>query len=65
MEMQGVHSVFVVTSENKVESRGVKTGPTVGGSWLIEEGLKAGEKIVYEGLQKVRTGMTVEPISKK
>jgi len=65
MEIQGVHSVFVVTAENKVESRGVKTGPTVDGSWLIEEGLKAGEKIVYEGLQKVRTGMTVEPIVKK
>ena len=65
MELQGIHSVFVVTDENKIESRRVKTGPTVRGSWLIEEGLKAGEKIVYEGLQKVRPGMTIEPISKK
>ncbi len=65
MEIQGIHSVFIVTNENKIESREVKTGPTVDGSWLIEEGLKAGEKIVYEGLQKVKTGMTVEPIAKK
>ena len=65
MEIQGIHSVFVVTADNKVVSREVKTGPTVDGSWLIEEGLKAGEKIVYEGLQKVKTGMTVEPIAKK
>ena len=65
MEIQGIHSVFVVTDENKIESREVKTGPTVDSSWLIEEGLKAGEKIVYEGLQKVRSGMTVEPINRK
>lgn len=65
MEIQGIHSVFVVTADNKVESREVKTGPTVGGSWLIEEGLKAGERIVYEGLQKVKSGMTVEPVSRK
>ncbi len=65
MEIQGIHSVFVVTDENKVESREVKTGPKVGASWLINEGLKAGEKIVYEGLQKVRTGITIEPVSRK
>lgn len=65
MELQGMHSVFVVTAENKIESREIKTGPTVGNSWLIEEGLKTGEKIVYEGLQKVKSGMTVETVVKK
>ena len=65
MEIQGIHSVFVVDSDNKVVSREIKTGPRVDSSWLVEEGLKAGEKIVYEGLQKVRPGMTVEPIAKK
>jgi len=65
MELQGIHSVFVVTADNKVESREVKTGPKVDSSWLIEDGLKAGEKIVYEGLQKVRPGMTVEQINRK
>ncbi len=65
MEIQGIHSVFVIDNENKVVNREVKTGPTVGGSWLIEEGLKAGERIVYEGLQKVKSGMTVEPVSRK
>lgn len=65
IETQGIHSVYVVNEENKVESREIKTGPTIGSSWLVEEGLVAGEKIVYEGLQKVQSGMTVEPISKK
>lgn len=65
MELQGIHSVFVVTAENKVESREVKTGPKVDNSWLIQDGLKAGEKIIYEGLQKVRSGMLVEPVVKQ
>jgi len=65
IETQGIHSVFVVNEENKVVSREIKTGPTIDSSWLVEEGLEAGEKIVYEGLQKVQSGMTVEPIVKK
>ncbi len=65
MELQGIHSVYVVNDENKIESREIKIGPTINEFWLVESGLKAGEKIVYEGLQKVRSGMTVEPINRK
>ena len=65
MELQGKHSVYVVTSENKVERREVKTGVTIGSNWLILEGLKSGDKIIYEGLQKVRPGITVNPIDIK
>ena len=65
MELQGIHSVYVVNDENKIESREIKIGPTINEFWLVESGLKAGEKIVYEGLQKVRSGMTVEPVIKK
>lgn len=61
-ELQGTHSVFVVDDENIARLRGVKAGPTIGGSWLILEGLKAGERVVYEGLQKVRDGAAVNPI---
>jgi len=39
----------------------VKVGPRVDGLWLIEEGLKPGENVVVEGLQKVREGMVVSP----
>jgi membrane fusion protein (multidrug efflux system) len=60
-ERQGRHSVFVVGEGNKVSVREVQVGPTVNGSWLIREGLKAGEKIVYEGLQRVKEGTIIQP----
>lgn len=62
IELQGTFSVFVVTGDNKVERRAVKAGPKVDAFWLITEGLKPGERIVYEGLQKVRDGITVNPM---
>ena len=61
MELQGLHNVYVVGEENKVETREIKVGPKVGSNWLITEGLKEGEKVIYEGLQKVRDGATVNP----
>ena len=61
MELQGQNSVFVVTTENKVESRQIKTGDKVGDMALVTEGLNAGEKVVIDALQKVRSGMTVIP----
>ena len=63
-ELQGFFSVFVVEEGNKVERREVKVGPKIGGLWLITEGLKSGEKVVYEGLQLVRDGVIVEPTVK-
>jgi membrane fusion protein (multidrug efflux system) len=60
-ELQGITRVFVVGGDNKVEERKVKLGPTLGSSRLILEGLKPGEKIVYEGLQKVADGAVVNP----
>ncbi|MFC2165895.1 efflux RND transporter periplasmic adaptor subunit [Acidobacteriota bacterium] len=61
-ELQGLYSVFVVNDSNQVERREVKVGPKVGKFWLILEGLKPGEKVVYEGLQKVKAGSVVNPI---
>ncbi len=60
-ELQGTYSVFVVAGDNKVARRDIKTGPKVGAFWLITEGLKPGERVVYEGLQKVKDGITVKP----
>lgn len=62
-ELQGQYSVFVVDSENKIERREVKADNKVGDMWLISEGLVSGEKIVYEGLQKVRPGNQVKPVT--
>ncbi|MEM7009366.1 MAG: efflux RND transporter periplasmic adaptor subunit [Thermodesulfobacteriota bacterium] len=61
IELQGKFSVLVVTEDNKVESRPVQVGPTIKEFWLIREGLKPGEKVIYEGLQIVREGQVVIP----
>jgi membrane fusion protein (multidrug efflux system) len=61
-ELQGLFSVFVVNDSNKVEKREVEAGQKVEQFWLILEGLKPGEKVVYEGLQKVKDGAVVNPI---
>jgi RND family efflux transporter MFP subunit len=60
-ELQGSYQVAVVDSENKVNIRPVKVGDTVGSEWVIAEGLKAGDRVVAQGVQKVRPGMTVNP----
>jgi len=60
-EVQGKYLVAVVSPENKVAIRPVKTGAQFEQFRVIEEGLKAGEKVVAEGTQKVRDGMTVSP----
>jgi membrane fusion protein (multidrug efflux system) len=52
----------VVDDSNRARRREVKAGPTVGSFWLILEGLEPGERVVYEGLQKVRDGAAVNPI---
>ena len=59
MELQGLFNVLVVNPEGKIESREVTVGSKVGSLWLIKEGLKPGEKVVYEGLQKVKDGAAV------
>ena len=58
-ELQGKSFVWVVGSDNKVTQRPVTVGSQIGGSLLIVEGLKAGERVVVEGLQKVREGAEV------
>lgn len=61
IELQGRYSLFVVTKENKIESRQVEVGDVVDDFWLINSGLKAGDKVVLEGIQKVRAGMEIIP----
>jgi len=65
MELQGLYFVNVVDSENKVQRKEVKVGPRIESFWLITEGLEPGEKVVYEGLQKTRDGIAVNPTVKK
>ena len=60
-ELQGSYQVALVGADNKVTIKVVKTGPVEGNLWVIDEGLKPGDRIVVEGLQRVRSGMTVVP----
>ncbi|MGD9975516.1 MAG: efflux RND transporter periplasmic adaptor subunit [Desulfatirhabdiaceae bacterium] len=60
-ELQGSYQVAVVGPDNKVDIRPVKVGDRIGPLWVITEGLKPGEQVIAEGVQKVRPGMTVQP----
>jgi len=64
-ELQGLYSVFVVDDGGKASKREVEVGPKVKQFWLITEGLKPGERVVYEGLQKVKSGGIVKPVVKE
>ena len=65
MELQGLYNVYVVAADNTAKIREITVGPKVGSDWLIAEGLKPGERVVYEGLQKVRDGAPVKPTTVK
>jgi membrane fusion protein (multidrug efflux system) len=60
-ELQGGYQIAAVGDENKVSIRAVKVGDRVGTQWIIVDGLKRGERVVAEGVQKVRPGMQVNP----
>ncbi len=62
-ELQGMYQVAVVGSDDKVSVRTVKVGERSGLMWIIDEGLKPGERVVVEGVQKVRDGMPVKVTS--
>lgn len=53
--------VMVVGAENKVEARVVQTAEALGDKWVVTEGLKPGERIIVEGLQRARPGTQVQP----
>jgi membrane fusion protein, multidrug efflux system len=60
-ELQSIYSVAVVGTDNKVVFRNVKVGPREGSLWVIEQGVNPGDRVVVEGIQKVREGVVVAP----
>lgn len=60
-ELQGSFQVAIVGNDNKVSIRQVKVGERSGSMWIIEEGLKPGDRVVAEGTQKVRPDLVVDP----
>ena len=51
--------MLVVNAQNQVERRDIQTGATAGDKWIVSSGLNAGDRVIVEGLQKVRAGATV------
>jgi RND family efflux transporter MFP subunit len=60
-ELQGGYQVAVVDGQNKVSIRTIQVGDRVGNQWIVSDGLKSGERVIVEGVQKVRPGMQVNP----
>ena len=65
IEVQSQYQVMVVGPENKATIRPVKVGDRVGQNWIITEGLKPGERVVVEGMQRVQTVAAQSPDSAK
>ena len=60
-ELQSMQSVFTVGPDNVAEARNIVTADRVGDGWIVTQGLKPGDKVIVEGVQKVRPGAPVQP----
>jgi membrane fusion protein (multidrug efflux system) len=60
-ELQGTFQVFVVDSAGHIEQRNIDVGPVSGDSQVVERGLSAGDVIALEGIQRLKSGMTIDP----
>jgi len=58
-DVKGNALAYVINENNTIEERTLTTGQTLGDQWIVESGLQAGERVVVEGLQKVRVGSVV------
>lgn len=57
---RGKALVMIVNTENKVEARPVETAQSLGDKWVVTQGIAAGDRVIVEGLQKIRPGMPVQ-----
>jgi membrane fusion protein (multidrug efflux system) len=60
-ELQGTYQIAVVDEQNKVHVRNVKIGDQVGSDWVIDQGLNPNDRVVVEGVQVAKEGVTVNP----
>lgn len=60
-QLQGSYQIFTVDNQNKAHIQTVKVGEQTGSQWIIESGLKPGDRVVVEGLQKAKEGVSVNP----
>ena len=64
-EIQGLYSIMVVKPDATVEQRMVKAGERVDNLWIVDSGIKPGEKVIVEGIQKVKPGVKVSATLEK
>ncbi len=62
IELQGQYSVMVADENNTIAARPIEIGQKIGDMVLVEKGLAQGDKVVVDALQKVRSGMKVQPV---
>lgn len=62
---QSIRSVMTVGAGNKVEVRAITTGARVGDDWIVEQGLKPGDRVIVEGILSARPGGVVRPVPYK
>ena len=60
-QLQGGYQVAVVGNDNRIEIRTIKLGDHSGQMWIVDDGLKPGESVVVEGIQRVKSGVLVNP----
>jgi membrane fusion protein (multidrug efflux system) len=61
-ELQGLKSVYVVDAESKAETRQIAASYRLGNDWVVDTGLKPGDRVVIEGIGKIRPGAPVKPV---
>src|SRR5205823_10033645 len=62
-ELQGLKSVYVVGAEDKAETRQIVASHRISGDWVVESGLAPGDRVVVEGIAKIRPGVAVKPVA--
>ena len=61
-ELQGLKSVYVVSADDKAESRQIAATHRIGSDWVVDSGLTSGDRVVIEGIGKIKPGATVKPV---
>ena len=62
-ELQGLKSVYVVGADDKADHRPIVAMYRLGNDWVVDSGLKPGERVIVEGVGKVRPGAPVKPVT--
>jgi len=61
-QLQNMQTIYTISPDNRVLVRAVTTGDRVGARWVIEGGLKPGDRVIVDGQLKVRPGAPVQPL---